>query len=207
MADQSRFIKAEIRSRILDLRSALDDRARSGLDRRIREHLFAFTKRHPGPDLAAYSAFRGEPDLMPALERLHREGRRVHLPVLEGRALKFRRWTPDAAMQKNQYGIDEPTDGAAVAPGLLVLVFLPLVAFAPDGARLGMGAGYYDRTFSFRRDCGAARPLLAGVAYAMQEVGDLPVQDWDVKLDAVITEEGVREFGNENRKSKIENGK
>lgn len=205
MAEQSRHVKTEIRSRLLESRAALDERERRILDRRICEHLIRFLNGHDSLDLAAYAPFRGEPDLMPALAEMHRAGRRIHLPVLRDRELEFRRWLPDAPMRENRYGIPEPVSGRACPPDRLALVFAPLVGFAPSGARLGMGAGYYDRTFAFCREPHRDhRPLLVGTAYGLQEVDDLPVQDWDVLLDAVITEEGVREF---DPNKKIENRK
>ena len=63
------------------------------------------------------------------------------------------------------------------------LVFVPLVAFDRKGNRLGMGKGCYDRTFS------AQSVPLIGLAHACQEADVLPVDEWDVPLKAIITNE------------------
>ena len=65
---------------------------------------------------------------------------------------------------------------------------MPLVGFDKTGNRLGMGKGYYDRTFAenspfFRR------PRLIGLAHSIQEATLIP-NLWDVPLDAVFTEKG-----------------
>lgn len=74
-----------------------------------------------------------------------------------------------------------------MAPEQLQLVLMPLLGFDRRGGRLGMGGGYYDRSFAFRHDR-PAPPRLVGVGYACQEIPALDVQEWDVGLDAVVTE-------------------
>ena len=55
------------------------------------------------------------------------------------------------------------------------------------GNRLGMGAGWYDRSFAFRRSR-PGPPWLVGAAFSRQQVEALDRQDWDVPVDAVCTE-------------------
>ena len=71
------------------------------------------------------------------------------------------------------------------------VVLVPLVAFDETGQRLGQGGGFYDRAIAA---AGASRPLLIGVAHAFQQVRSVPVEAWDMPLDAVVTEERVHEF-------------
>jgi 5-formyltetrahydrofolate cyclo-ligase len=69
----------------------------------------------------------------------------------------------------------------------MALVVAPLVAFDAGCHRLGMGAGWYDRSFAFRRDR-AAPPWLVGAAFASQQVDAIAVESWDVPMDAICTE-------------------
>ncbi|QCU72420.1 5-formyltetrahydrofolate cyclo-ligase [Luteimonas yindakuii] len=112
------------------------------------------------------------------------------LPVLhdDGR-LRFAPWRAGDPLVTNRYGIPEPDLGpeACLEAGAIALAVLPLVAFDRSGQRLGMGAGWYDRTFAQRRDS-AGPPWLAGVAYSFQEAERLDARSWDVPLDAVCTE-------------------
>src|SRR3546814_2426350 len=75
------------------------------------------------------------------------------------------------ALLSNRYGIPEPdiAPGALLAAEDMALVVAPLVAFDAQCHRLGMGAGWYDRSFAFRRDR-AAPPWLVGAAFATQQV-------------------------------------
>jgi len=187
-------IKASYRSRLLAERERLHDHQRVQLDRRICAHLLRFLNDRDCVDLAGFMAFRGEPDLLPALEALHHAGRRVHLPVVNGREMQFGRWKPGQVMKENRFGIPEPIDGQICPPDRLEIVLMPLVAYSATGTRLGMGAGFYDRTFSFCLEHPDAGPSLVGAAYSLQEVNSLPAQSWDVPLDAVITDRGLQMF-------------
>jgi 5-formyltetrahydrofolate cyclo-ligase len=109
--------------------------------------------------------------------------------------LKFSPWRPGDPLVTNRYGIPEPNVATAslLEPQELHLVLLPLLGFDRAGRRLGMGGGYYDRSFAFRH-AALAPPTLIGVSYAMQELPAIDHQDWDVPLDALVTEKELIEF-------------
>lgn len=113
------------------------------------------------------------------------------LPVLhDDRTLRFAPWRPGEPLKANRYGIPEPEMPPAqlLEPASMDLVVLPLVSFDACGQRLGMGAGWYDRSFAFRRDAAAPPPWLVGAGFDLQRTDALPVEAWDVPLDAVCTE-------------------
>lgn len=186
--------KHRLRERLLTSRTAMPSTVRRRADRQICAHLLRLLEERDCVDLAAYVAHRGEPDLMPALHALADAGRRIWLPVVEGRRMHFRRWRPGVEMVANRYGIPEPAQGPQCPPERLELVLTPLVAWSKNGHRLGMGAGYYDRTFRFLLDDPDAGPWLVGVGYAMQQIDSLAADPWDVPLGAVLTERGLEVF-------------
>jgi 5-formyltetrahydrofolate cyclo-ligase len=69
--------------------------------------------------------------------------------------------------------------------GVLVI---PLVAFDSRCQRIGMGAGYYDRTLA---GCGREMPVRIGLAYEFQQVTAIPARDWDVPMHKIVTENTV----------------
>ncbi len=91
------------------------------------------------------------------------------------------------------WGILEPPPprwtetGRCIDVHSLDLIVVPGVAFSRQGARLGNGAGYYDRLLNRVR----ADTVLVGLAYESQLVDDLPMQAHDVFMDYVITEKAV----------------
>ena len=110
------------------------------------------------------------------------------LPMLAGDVLRFAPWQPGQALTTNRYGIPEPDIALddAFEASAMALVVTPLVGFDARCRRLGMGGGWYDRSFAFRLRH-AAPPWLVGAALDCQQVDELPGADWDVPLDAVCT--------------------
>lgn len=187
--------KRELRELLLAERLALPEARRRILDRQLCAHVLSFMAERPGPRISAFLAFRGEPDLRPALAALQAAGRDIHLPVLGEAGMEFRRWVLDDELVPNRFGIPEPVHGPLCPPEALDWVLMPLLAFSATGTRLGMGGGFYDRAFGFRLEPGVLqKPILVGVAYGLQEVNSLPAQHWDVPLDAIITDHGIRRF-------------
>jgi 5-formyltetrahydrofolate cyclo-ligase len=94
---------------------------------------------------------------------------------------------------KNRFDIEEPDPkrNEMLNPQQLDLVLLPLVAFDAQGGRLGMGGGFYDRTFEFLKRPGQNKPKLVGLAHHFQQVESLPLESWDVPLSAIVTDKGI----------------
>lgn len=143
-----------------------------------------------GAVVAGYHPFRTEIDPRPLMRRLAEAGARLALPVTPPKGsdlpLAFRLLRPEATLAPapTGFGVHEPPVDAPLAKPDLVLV--PLLAFDRTGARLGYGAGHYDRTLPGL----AARPgfRVIGLAYAAQEVERLPAEPHDHPLDAILTE-------------------
>src|SRR5690606_19024564 len=150
--------------------------------------LFAYQRART---IAAYLAASGEIPLDSVIEHAWMSGKCVFLPRLRGAHLEFHRYTPDTRMQDNRFGIAEPEIRAhSRAPTrFLDIVLVPLVAFDTAGTRLGMGGGFYDRTFAFLRNRRCwRRPLLIGVGHEFQCLSTLPPAPWDVPLHAAVTD-------------------
>lgn len=139
--------------------------------------------------VALYWAMDGEINVTPLMHRLLRDGKTVYLPVLQPQrvALWFKPWQPAAVMSDNRFGIPEPQQGRKLAPWALDWVLLPLVGFDDRGGRLGMGGGFYDRTFAARARW-IRQPKLIGVAHQCQQVERIPLESWDIPLAAVVTD-------------------
>lgn len=152
--------------------------------------------------IAGYWACDGELDPLPLLERAWAMGKQVCLPVLVDeppRSLRFASYRPDLPLRRNRFNIPEPDVAPAewVRPERLDLVLTPLVAFDATGTRLGMGGGFYDRSFAFLLDpaCQGRRPCLLGLGYEFQKIPEpLLRQSWDVPLDAAATETALHPF-------------
>ena len=155
--------------------------------------------------IGGYWAIAGELPLMALMPGLRARGQTWHLPLPgAGRQLRFAPWRPGEPIAPNRYGIPEPVCApeALLAPAELDLVLLPLLGFDRRGHRLGFGGGWYDRSFSFlhgRSEPG--KPVLVGVAYAVQELDRVPVMPWDVQLDYIATERELIETADVKRET------
>ena len=149
--------------------------------------------------IALYLPIQGEADPT-AIHRYALPKQRFYLPVINPHATRpmiFIQWRAQTRFKINRYGILEPRPPFQFQRNArqLDLVITPLVAFDAQGHRLGMGGGFYDRTFAFkRRVTQQTLPYLVGFAYSFQQVSSLPKQLWDIPLDAVITEQTFISF-------------
>ena len=145
--------------------------------------------------IAAYFAVNGEIGLAPVIEQALADGKQVFLPNLEQKTLRFAPYFPGQKMRSNRFRLPEPDveEEGMLAPGELDLVLAPLVVFDANRNRIGMGGGFYDRSFAFRRDPSITVPVLIGVAHEMQRVESLQPEEWDVRLDLVVTDERIYE--------------
>jgi len=184
-----------LRNTMRQRRAALSATERAARAQTIAQHLLASPRLRPGLRIAAYHAVRGEVSLLPFMQAATLRGMEIYLPCLDGARLRFRHYTPGTPLHDNRFGIPEPVSGAFCAPAFLDIALLPLTAFDNRGTRLGQGGGYYDRSFAFLKQRLIWRkPLLLGMAYAFQQVPRLTAQAWDIPLDAVCTEQGLRVF-------------
>lgn len=188
-----------IRSAIRIQRQSLSARNNRLHGLSVSRHLASLAIFRKAKHVAAYLSVNGELDTTPLIDHLLREHKRLYLPVLHpfrhGRLL-FCHWDGKRTLVRNRYGIREPRcTSRTLAPSVrrLDVIIMPLVAFDTSLNRIGMGGGYYDRTFGYARSFRTwKRPLLIGVAHGFQRVEKIEPSAWDVRLDCVVTEEGIQ---------------
>jgi len=178
--------RAALRREKLAARVALDANTHTALSGRVAAHLAALLTARAPQTLAFCSPVRGEFDARPLASLLIKRGWRAAMPIVEAAnaPMAFRIWTPSSAMAVDRHGIPIPLDGAIILPEI---VLLPLLAFDPQGFRLGYGGGYFDRTLASL----VPRPLAIGVGFELARVKDIRPQAHDLPLDMVITEGGI----------------
>jgi 5-formyltetrahydrofolate cyclo-ligase len=146
----------------------------------------------PGAIVSGFSPLKSEINPVPLMRRFTDAGAALALPVVKGRGhpLTMRAWSFGAPLNTGQWGIREPPPEAPeVFPDMLIV---PLLAFDRRGFRIGYGAGYYDMTLARLR---GMKPVVAmGIAFATQEVADVPISPRDARLDLVLTEQEVIDF-------------
>jgi len=189
--DDPATLKRQLRREALARRDAL------ALDFRV-EAALALAERagdlgvEPGMVVSAFWPMRSEMDLRPLMAALRDKGARLCLPaILDKETIVFRELIRGAPMIDMGFGTLGPGPEAVVLDPALMLV--PLAAFDAAGNRIGYGGGYYDRAIARLVERGLA-PRPVGVAFDCQLVEAVPAEAHDRRLQAILTESGLRAF-------------
>jgi 5-formyltetrahydrofolate cyclo-ligase len=183
--------KAQLRAEALAKRDALPAEVRAQAAEQIaaRGLPVAIT---PDVIVSGFMAMKSEINPLPLMRKLAEAGARLALPAIAGRGkpLIMRAYAFGDELARGQWGIREPKPEAGeVAPDMLLV---PLACFDRAGHRIGYGAGYYDMTIRALR---AQKKVTAiGLAFAAQEIGEVPATPRDERLDFVLTEREVIDF-------------
>jgi len=182
-----------LRKQLRDKRRALNETALQTAADALTPHVLA-TLDTLGPlrKVAGYLAFQGEIDVAAILDELRRQSVTTFVPMLQGETLAFAEWSDSTPTTVNRFGIVEPEvpEPDWINADTLDAVLVPLVGFDAKGQRMGMGGGFYDKTFANRKN-GQAPPWLIGVAHSIQQVETVYADWWDVPLDAIVTDKGL----------------
>jgi 5-formyltetrahydrofolate cyclo-ligase len=182
--------KAALRTRLLAHRRTIAAEAAAGATEAVAAWLVQELAGTP-VTIAGYWPLESELDPRPAMRRLAAAGHALALPHMQGPSapLAFHAFAWDDPLLQGGFAVMQPEpDRPQVTPEV---VLVPLLAFDARGHRLGYGKGYYDRTLRAWRAAGGARRAL-GLAFALQEVAEVPAAAFDEPLDAIVTEHGIR---------------
>ncbi|GGI89978.1 5-formyltetrahydrofolate cyclo-ligase [Legionella impletisoli] len=186
MSNQSKVL---LRKKLKQIRNALSQEEQMQQSHRICSHIknlepFKFAKK-----IALYSALPGEVNLDELWQIALHQDKICYFPVLQpDLTLAFLPVDTNTEWTKNRFNINEPVVDLVheVKPENLDIIFMPLLGFDEQGTRLGMGAGYYDRTLSNH-----IFPLLAGVAFEVQKLDYIKPDTWDIPMAVTITERAI----------------
>ncbi len=185
----------QLRRHLRQQRNALSPLQQRHASQQLAKHLLANPDLYRARHIAIYLPNDGEISPLPYMQAARRRGIRVYLPVLHplipGK-LAFSPYTSHTRLRPNRFGIAEPAFSASLKRPAWAMdaILFPLVGFDEHGGRLGMGGGFYDRTFAFSRTRPRLAPKLIGLAHDFQRVDSLPIEPWDVPLHSVVTECG-----------------
>lgn len=144
----------------------------------------------PGTIVAGFYPLPDEFDVLPLMGRFQTLGCQLALPVVEqaNAPLVFRQWNKGDELVPGAMNIPvPPKDALQSRPDVLLVPFLLIDA---QGYRLGYGGGFYDRTIAKLRQTGPV--LTIAVGFSGQIVDKVPRDRFDLPVDAILTEDGLR---------------
>lgn len=177
------------KSLLLERRSLDDsyrDRASLEIQRRFLRSRFFLSSQC----IACYIAMRDEVDTSMIFDCAWRAEKAIFAPVVRpSRQLQFLRVLRKTQLQRSEFGLWEPVHGDEIEPAKLDVVVTPGVAIDRHLHRIGMGGGYYDRTFSFLgHERNWLRPKLVGLVFDCQKVEKIAANPWDIRLYSAFSE-------------------
>ena len=186
MTHDKRDDRDRLRTKLIATRLGLPDRLERAVE--LQNVLRVWLVSRPETTIGAYWPIKGEFDPLPALYRWSEadDVRRIGLPVVdrESGLLRFHVWYPGCPMELDAHDIPKPKGTEVFQPQLLLL---PCVGYGPEGARMGYGGGFFDRTIASLRP----RPKTVGLCYSNGFLPLLRARPGDATVDAMLTDDGV----------------
>ena len=173
--------KSQIRKKILKIRK----------QKKIKKFIFNFDlilnilqkNKVSGKIIGGYYPYNYEIDILQILEKFEKKKFKITLPKIKKNSqMDFFQWSINDPLVINKFGIPEPISKKVKYPDVLLV---PLVAFDKDLNRIGYGGGFYDRYIAKIRK--RKKILTVGFAYSFQKVKKIPTNNYDIKLDIIIT--------------------
>jgi 5-formyltetrahydrofolate cyclo-ligase len=186
------------RQQIIQKRKSLDSDFQHKRSMEVTSKLLSLPQFHQAINVGMYYAVNGEPATSLIINKIWEAQKNCYLPILNKneKTLCFIKYQKNDVLNKNQYGILEPIKSAENKANVIDLIKLdflvtPLVAFDVQGNRLGMGLGFYDKTFAYKKNNKNHKPFMCGLAYEFQKLPEIIPNEWDIPLDCVITEKKI----------------
>ena len=182
-------LKKDVRNRGILARNAIAPEQRDELSRQIVLRIAGWEVFRQARTVLIYRAMPHEADLSLLNGLPESEGKRFCYPVVLGKGNMEARYSGIAgSWRTGRFGISEPAPESSllIPPEELDLVLCPCTAFDRKGGRLGMGGGYYDRFLPL-----CIHATAAAVAFRVQEMERVPMEETDRVMDWIITEDGV----------------
>ena len=174
--------KSDIRKKILKVRKEKSFKS-FDIDPQI---IFKILKKTQNTSriVGGYYPFNYEADGIKVLEKFEKQNYQISLPKIKKNSqMDFFSWSTKDPLSINKYGIPEPISDKIIYPGIFLV---PLVAFDKKFNRVGYGGGFYDRYF--KRIKKNKKITTIGLAYSFQQVEKIPIDNFDIKLDYIVTE-------------------
>ena len=134
--------------------------------------------------IGGYYPYNYEIDTLEILKKLEKNNYLISLPKISKKnKMNFYSWSFKDPLSINIYGIPEPTSNKKVNPEILLV---PLVAYDGELNRLGYGGGFYDKYISNTKQ--GKKIIKIGLGFSFQKIDKIPTNQYDKKLDYIITE-------------------
>lgn len=188
-----RNTRKEVRAK----RAAICGAVRATKSQQASQFILEFMQQiEPVEEIGLFLSIAEEIDTHYLIETLFQRQKKLFLPIVtaKGAALQWRAYHQGEMLNNGALNIPVPApkNDAPDRQNPPKMVVAPLVAYDACGHRIGMGGGFYDRSFAGK--VRGQAPYLIGMAYACQEIPLFTAERWDIPLDALGNENGLIQF-------------
>ena len=138
--------------------------------------------------VGGYYPYNYEVDVIKILEEFEKKKYQISLPrIKKNSQMDFFYWSLEDPLLINKYGIPEPSSDRVV---ITSIVLVPHVAIDKQLNRIVYGGGFYDRYIKKIKK--NKKIVTIGLAYSFQKIKEVPTNQYDIKLDFIVTEKKIK---------------
>ena len=181
--------KSQLRKEFLAKRGAIPPSLISTASKKIVELITTTREFQSAQTISSYYPRRNEVDLLSLFSFSNKKAIAFPRVVKGTEKLDFYLIKKLDEFEKGVFGLMEPKPSLPkIEIEKIDLFLIPGVAFTKSGERLGYGGGYYDETLRFKNP----NVVTFGICFDIQLAENIPSQSWDIKMDFIVTESGIK---------------
>ncbi|MEE8234221.1 MAG: 5-formyltetrahydrofolate cyclo-ligase [Gammaproteobacteria bacterium] len=178
--------KSETRKILKSARASIPEATRMDAANSITEQILRLDEIRDARAIFIYISYASEVHTHALIKALLNAGKTLAVPKIVNsdymQAETFSSWED---LVTGELGILTPTDSTP-CNGPFDVAITPGLGFTLSGHRMGFGRGYYDKWFAQNK----VRHKIA-LAFEVQLVDEMPVEDTDVPMEKIVTEKRV----------------
>lgn len=155
------------------------------------QHIFLNSELYKNSkNICCYMDYNNEVKTEYIIKKALEDGKNVYVPkILQNIEMEFVLIDSNSEFSENKFKIKEPKSNVKKFQTLnFPSVFLvPGIVFSSSKYRIGYGGGYYDRWIKNN-----SKNMYIGLAYEVQIIEDFEKNEYDQKMDYIITEKGYK---------------
>ena len=182
--------KSNIRKTYAEKRANMSLAEVDAKSKQIKIHLLALPEYQNSISIHTFiGSLPGEVRTKPLIEHALSENKNVMIPIYHGvdKPPSHSLIHDLDSLEMTQFGIEQPTEEAVIPSEVhnADLILVPCIAVDRSGNRIGMGGGFYDRILN------QLSITKIALAFDFQFIDSLPSEEYDIKINLVVTEKGV----------------
>lgn len=179
--------KEQVRRKLFLERKKLDKTFILEKSKEIQIKIFSLPEYIEADTIMFYISYDNEVYTHSMIKDCLKQGKIIVVPKVDNKDIIPSILTSWSELGIGSYNILEPKQIKPIEKEDIDIIIVPGIGFDIHGYRIGHGKGYYDRFLK------TLNILKIGLAFEFQILQDIPHDEYDIKMDKIITEERIIE--------------